>query len=77
MLRPARLPAAPSDRNGVQTFAISLEEGDEPSVALVRKIVEMVRLAILISRWLRSETHHFFPLQNFPPERGEARIQPE
>ena len=77
MLRPAQLPAAPPDRNGVQTFGISLEDGDEPSVASVRKIFEVVRLATLVSRWLRSETHHFILPQSFPPGCGEARIQPE
>ena len=76
-MRPARLPATPSDRDGVQTFAIALEEWDEPSAALVRKIVEVVRLATLVSRWLRSETHHFIPPENFPPGCGQARIQPE
>ena len=76
-MRPARLLATPSDRNGVQIFAISLGDGDEPKVALVRKIVEVVRLAALVSRWPRSEPHHFIPPRNFPPECGEVRIQPK
>ena len=36
----------------------------------------MVRLVGLVSRCLRSETHHFIPRENFPPGGGEARIQP-
>ena len=49
-LGPARLPATSSDRNGVQVFAISLEDGDEPSAGLMRKIVEVVRLVTFVSR---------------------------